>query len=72
MDRSVTLDWYWPRTPTVMKSVVTSGIVRISVSIARTISALRSIEEPGGASATTSNSLMSSSTTNSSGVLLSR
>ena len=56
----------------VVKSVVTSGTLRISASMARVISALRSSEEPGGPSATTSNSLMSSSTTNSSGVFLSK
>ena len=65
-DRSVTLDWYWPRTPMVVNSVTTSGTFRISASRARLISVLRSMDEPGGASATTSNSLMSSSTTNSS------
>src|SRR4029434_1997299 len=65
MEMSVTLDWYWPRTPMVVKSVTTSGTFRISASIAVLSAALRSIDEPGGASATTSNSLMSSSTTNS-------
>jgi hypothetical protein len=50
----------------VVKSVTTSGTLRISASIDWLINALRSMDEPGGASATTSNSLMSSSTTNSS------
>src|SRR4029453_9153910 len=48
MEMSVTLVWYWPRTPLVVKSVTTSGTFRISASIAVLGAALRSIDEPGG------------------------
>ena len=55
-----------------LKRVVTSGTWRIAASTARAMSWLRSMDEPGGASATTSNSLMSSSTTNSSREVVSK